>query len=81
MLSSEDQSVIRKLAAILRIADGLDRSHAAHVQRLKCRIDKRRLTIKLFHSPAVRLSLEVWGAETKKDLFEETFPVQVQFRS
>jgi len=81
MLSSEDQSVIRKLAAILRIADGLDRSHAAHVQRIKCRRDKGRLTIKLFHTPAARLSLEVWGAETKKDLFEETFSVQVQFRT
>jgi Exopolyphosphatase len=81
ILSSEDQSVIKKLAAILRIADGLDRSHAARVQRIKCTKDKRSLTIKLFHKPAAHLSLEVWGAETKKNLFEETFSVHVQFRS
>jgi exopolyphosphatase/guanosine-5'-triphosphate,3'-diphosphate pyrophosphatase len=81
ILSSEDQSVVKKLAAILRIADGLDRSHAARVQQVKCLKVKGILTIKLFHKSSSHLSLEVWGAETKKNLFEETFSVHVQFRS
>jgi len=81
ILSAEDQSVVKKLAAILRIADGLDRSHAAHVERVKCLKVKGILTIKLFHKPASHLSLEEWGAESKKNLFEETFSVHVQFRS
>jgi exopolyphosphatase/guanosine-5'-triphosphate,3'-diphosphate pyrophosphatase len=81
ILSPEDQSVIKKLAAILRIADGLDRSHAARVQRVKCRKVKRNLMIKLFHKPAAHLSLEVWGAETKKNLFEDIFSVHVRFHS
>ena len=81
MLTPEDQSVVKKLASILRIADGLDRSHAARVQRVTCLKDKGILTIKLFHKPAAQLSLEEWGAETKKNLFEETFSVHVQFRS
>ncbi len=39
------------------------------------------LTIKLFHKPASNLSFEVWSAETKKNIFEEIFSVQVQFHS
>lgn len=63
--------LVARLAAILRIADGLDRSHAGRVRRVACRVGKRRVAFRLSaRGPA---ELEAWGADRKKGLFEETF--------
>ncbi|MBZ0201505.1 MAG: Ppx/GppA family phosphatase [Ignavibacteria bacterium] len=77
-LSAEDQLVIRKLAAILRVADGLDRSHTSSIKEIECTIVDKRIVFTL-HGDEANIELEKWGAESKKQLFEEVFGVEVVF--
>lgn len=60
---------IKKLAGILRVADGLDRSHYQNVKHLQVysENDAIRLNIRTEGEPY----LEIWGAERKSDLFKE----------
>lgn len=66
-------------AALLRIADGLDRSHASAVRSLECRVDdkKVRCTIDI----RADAELEIWGARRKADWFEKVFQRKVEFRT
>jgi exopolyphosphatase/guanosine-5'-triphosphate,3'-diphosphate pyrophosphatase len=77
LLTAEDQERVRKLAAILRIADGLDRNHRANVRDLRVKRTRRTLTIHLRGEGRRDIELEIWGAERKKQLFEEAFRVAV----
>jgi exopolyphosphatase/guanosine-5'-triphosphate,3'-diphosphate pyrophosphatase len=62
---------IRRLAAILRLADGLDRGHAGAVKQVKVRWLNRAVRVMLIpHTRATSLRLEVWGATRKADLLE-----------
>lgn len=70
-LSEEDQAVVRRLSGILRIADGLDRGHAAVVDQLTTRLTSDRLFIRVAPKRlGADLSLEVWGAARKADVLE-----------
>ena len=63
---------IRRLASILRLADGLDRGHAGAVRQVKVRWLKRAVRITLVpHTRATSLRLEVWGATRKAGLLEK----------
>jgi len=79
-LSPEDQSVVKKLASLLRIADGLDRTHSSSVTDLKCVLNKSEMIIKLTGKNSSPLEIEIWGGELKKGLFEEIFGVNVNFK-
>jgi exopolyphosphatase/guanosine-5'-triphosphate,3'-diphosphate pyrophosphatase len=68
---------VRALAALLRIADGLDRSHAGLVKHLEVDHGKKRLTLRL--STEGNLELEVHQAEGRADLFEQLFHKKVRF--
>ena len=60
---------MRRLSAILRVADGLDRGHSAAVEKVTSRLDTKALT--LTASPATKgtdLGLECWGASRKADV-------------
>ncbi|HUL42909.1 MAG TPA: Ppx/GppA phosphatase family protein [Bacteroidota bacterium] len=78
-LTSEDQRLVTKVASILRIADGLDRSHTSAVKSLAGRIGSGKLMIRLSPSDGQPLDMEIWGADRKKDLFEEIFKTAVKF--
>jgi exopolyphosphatase/guanosine-5'-triphosphate,3'-diphosphate pyrophosphatase len=78
-LLPEDQLIVRKLASILRIADGLDRTHNSAVTDIDCIMNEKDLTIRLAGRNSSPLDLEIWGGEMKKGLFEETFDVIVKF--
>lgn len=60
---------VRKLSAILRVADGLDRSHYQNVQALE--IIKSDSETKLLIKTEADPQLEIWGAMRKASLFEE----------
>jgi exopolyphosphatase/guanosine-5'-triphosphate,3'-diphosphate pyrophosphatase len=79
LLSNEDQVLVSKLAAFLRIADGLDRSHASHIQRVKIRKIGRNLRVRVFHTAKGHTELELWGANRKKQLFELVFRKKIEF--
>jgi exopolyphosphatase/guanosine-5'-triphosphate,3'-diphosphate pyrophosphatase len=78
-LGSEDQMIVKKLASILRIADGLDRTHSSIVSDVKCDYSDNELKMILQSVNGSPLELEIWAAESKKALFEDTYDVKVSF--
>ena len=69
ILPPEDQDVVRRLSAVLRVADGLDRGHSAAVDFVaaELREDALVLTVKGANSHT-DLGLECWGASRKADV-------------
>jgi exopolyphosphatase/guanosine-5'-triphosphate,3'-diphosphate pyrophosphatase len=80
LLASEERNIVIKLAAILRIADGLDRTHTSAVKDFRVRISRSIVTFSLKKYKRKNVDLELWGAERKKKLFEEAFKKKVVFR-
>jgi len=79
-LSIEDQLIVTKLAAILRIADGFDRSHSSCVKDVSCKVEGDEVLFKpTGQSADTDLELDIWGAENKKSLFEDTFGLMAKF--
>jgi exopolyphosphatase/guanosine-5'-triphosphate,3'-diphosphate pyrophosphatase len=72
-LDAHGQKVVRTLAGLLRIADGLDRSHTKAVRDVVCRITPLRVKLALRPAPGADLTLDIWGAQRKKALLEELF--------
>lgn len=71
-LAEPEQQVVRRLAALLRVADGLDRGHTSIVERVRTRLMDHRLSIRV--TPRLAggdVSLECWGAERKADVLAE----------
>lgn len=62
---------VRKLAAILRVADALDRSHHQPVRRIGTRLRDR--TVRLALAARGPLDLELWDAEREAALFRRVF--------
>jgi exopolyphosphatase/guanosine-5'-triphosphate,3'-diphosphate pyrophosphatase len=77
-LRKADQRVVRVLAAILRIADGLDRSHNQVVESVKVRVRDGRASFWVLSWQEAEL--ELWGARRKADLFADVFDAEPEFR-
>src|SRR5207248_7699890 len=77
-LTPEERTVVRKLSAILRVADGLDRGHQRHVRSL--RVLRRGKYLHVQVAADKGSELEVWSARQKADLLEEVCGGEVQFR-
>ncbi len=77
-LSRADQKLVRRLSALLRLADGLDRSHSQRIEVINCdRFDKKTI----LHLVAKQdLGIEIWGAQQKAGLFEEIFQTEVVYK-
>jgi exopolyphosphatase/guanosine-5'-triphosphate,3'-diphosphate pyrophosphatase len=73
------QAVVEKLAAILRIADGLDRSHRQIVTGVSCRVRARKIELEA----AARMDCEpeLDAARKKADLFEKVYDRSVALRA
>jgi exopolyphosphatase/guanosine-5'-triphosphate,3'-diphosphate pyrophosphatase len=74
-LSPEDQRLVIQLGAILRFADGLDRTHTNAVQDLRCELDGDRLVVTLL--PGYGDEAERWAGAKKARWFESVFGVKV----
>jgi len=77
-----DKSVrrrIRRLAAMLRVADGLDRGHAGAVESVSVRWARTALRILPTPVPGAGLRLELWGARRKAGLLADVVgrPVEI----
>src|SRR5438874_2219892 len=59
--------VVRGLAALLRTADALDRTHFSAVRRLRVALSAARLVIEI-EADAEEAELELWAAERRADL-------------
>jgi exopolyphosphatase / guanosine-5'-triphosphate,3'-diphosphate pyrophosphatase len=70
-LPAVHQVTVARLAAILRLADGLDRLHDASVQQLICRQEDQQICITI--SAVGDAATALAGLERKKELFEELY--------
>ena len=75
-LAVEDQQLVRKLGGILRLADGLDRRRNRQVAGIGCRLNKDRFELSL--QGGDDLSVELYGARSKGDLFQAAFACRLQ---
>ena len=78
-LSPDDQERVKRMSSLIRIADGLDRSHLSLVSKIDPLISGKNINFKLILKEKKDISLDVWGAERKKELFEEVFETKVKF--
>lgn len=68
-LSPEQRAIVRRMSALLRVADGLDRGGSATVASLSTTLDSDRLMIELTpQEHDADLSLECWSAQRKANL-------------
>ncbi len=79
-LDRDARELVRRLSAILRVADGFDRGHASAVERIKVRWLERAIRL----TPVPRrandpMRLELWGAARKAGLLAEVagLPVEI----
>jgi exopolyphosphatase/guanosine-5'-triphosphate,3'-diphosphate pyrophosphatase len=70
------QRVTKILASLLRIADGLDRTHFSLVQALKVKFGKQ-ITIEVHLKGDAEM--ELWAAKSRADLFEQVIRRRIQF--
>jgi exopolyphosphatase/guanosine-5'-triphosphate,3'-diphosphate pyrophosphatase len=76
-LSADDRRTVSRLGGILRLADGLDRSRTGMVELLEPVFSPSRLLLRLQGSGD--LSVEIFGASAKSDLFREAFDLKLVF--
>ena len=75
-LTPQERVVVRRLAALLRVADGLDRGHRRHVRSITARLRGKSVHIDV--NAEEGSELEVWSARQKADLLEEIAGGQVR---
>ncbi len=81
-LSKKGKKAVKRLAAILRIADGLDRAHMNLINSLKSEYDEENnIFYILLKSNIPERNPDITYAVRKKDLFEKAFKVQVVYIS
>ncbi|MFP4379016.1 MAG: HD domain-containing protein [Candidatus Sumerlaeia bacterium] len=74
-LDPSQRKTVRSLAALLRLADGLDRSHHTKVRNLEVELRPGYATLILYSDEA--LGLELQGVEKKKPYFESLFQLRL----
>lgn len=76
-LSKAERGIVRRLSAVLRVADGLDRSHTQAVRGLGIKIERGRCVIEADATGEV--AADLGGAKAKSGLFEDEFGLKVRF--
>ena len=75
-LDEDDRERLRKLAAMLRVADGLDRGRRGVVDDLPRAVGADLVVLRLrAHDDA---ELELWGARRRRELFEKVFKRELE---
>jgi exopolyphosphatase/guanosine-5'-triphosphate,3'-diphosphate pyrophosphatase len=73
------RATIKRLAAILRVADGFDRGHANAVAEIRVRwLDRALRLTAVPQRQGANLRLEIWGASRKSRLLSEVAGVPVE---
>ena len=79
VLPRGDRVLVRRLTALLRIADALDRRHSQRIRDVRCRVTSRRLHLTLISG--LDLDVERHAAAGKTGLFRKVFGRDVTFRT
>jgi exopolyphosphatase/guanosine-5'-triphosphate,3'-diphosphate pyrophosphatase len=77
-LTREHRLLVSKLAAILRIADSLDRSHTGAIRHVATRIEGGQLVLEVVTDGDV--SLDELALRDKSDLFEQLYGLEAVLR-
>lgn len=81
-LDRHERATVRKLAALLRVADAFDREHQGKVLEVAVRLTPGRIALRAIANPRATgenaLSLERWTALRKADLMEDVFECDVK---
>lgn len=85
-ISPNERRMVSEMAAILRIAEALDRSHRQVVQRLEFEFEPESkkdgrgvLSLLIYIRPGENWEPETWALKEKKTLFEKVFQVRLNF--
>ncbi|HEY8038451.1 MAG TPA: Ppx/GppA phosphatase family protein [Polyangiaceae bacterium] len=76
-LSKEARGKVRGLAAILRIADALDREHKQKIESVRAAVDRAAGSVTLFLRSADDRELEEWTVGAKASLWREEYDLDV----
>jgi exopolyphosphatase / guanosine-5'-triphosphate,3'-diphosphate pyrophosphatase len=76
-LDKEARSKVRGLAAILRIADALDREHLGKVKGVRAEIDGKGRKMSLLITGDEERELEEWTVRAKSELLRDVFDLDV----
>jgi exopolyphosphatase/guanosine-5'-triphosphate,3'-diphosphate pyrophosphatase len=76
-LKDDEKQCVKVLAAILRLADGLDAGHEGLVTDLACEVQRKRMVLYILGRDGVDLHKAV----KKADLFEQVFGREVEIRT
>ncbi|MFH1026457.1 MAG: Ppx/GppA phosphatase family protein [Pseudomonadota bacterium] len=76
-LDAKDQLLVCQLGGILRLSDGLDRRRSGLVEVVALRHDVSAYRLRLLGTEDI--SVEIFGGNAKKDLFEKSFAGNVVF--
>ncbi len=77
-LSKEARGKVRGLAAILRIADALDREHKQKIESVRAAIDRGAGQVTLFLRGADDRELEEWTVGSKASLWRDEYDLDVK---
>lgn len=77
LLNEADRNTVIQLAAILRVADALDRRHDNRVSEIRCARNGRVVHIEL--QSTANCEREILAAEQKRQLFEQVFNCRLSF--
>ncbi len=81
LIDSKTKNLVRKLSAICRLADGLDRAHICIVKDIDCVYDEFSQVLHLIIETTMPSSLmQVFAAKKKKTMFEKEFNLSVILR-
>jgi exopolyphosphatase/guanosine-5'-triphosphate,3'-diphosphate pyrophosphatase len=76
-LTPAERGTVRRLSAILRVADGFDRTHTQHVKALRCLWREGELCIGVVADR--KPDVDLWSAAEKSKFFEKVFGVKLTF--
>ncbi len=76
---AETQEIVRSLSALLRVADGLDRSHAGVVSEITVERSRDRFTFWL-DTGDNDAALEIWEAEQRSKALRQLLDGELEFR-
>jgi exopolyphosphatase/guanosine-5'-triphosphate,3'-diphosphate pyrophosphatase len=74
-LSAQDQQRVRHLAAILRLAGGLDRSHTQQIQAVRTHVNNGQTVLSI--SAKGDAEVDIWAARRRAASFEKVFQTEL----
>jgi exopolyphosphatase/guanosine-5'-triphosphate,3'-diphosphate pyrophosphatase len=78
-LAPQSQDAVRKLSALLRVADALDFRREQRVESISCAVDKHK-TLTISAAASANITDEIDWAIEKGKLIQEVFNLQLQFK-